>query len=70
MFAFQEVQQKACSCKGFLICFCFFLLDRDCSLELIDAQKTIPDSGRQSDTYTHIERDTRAWEQLMFLLDG
>lgn len=40
MFAFQAVQQKVCSCKGFPHLFLFSLLDGDCNSELVGTPKT------------------------------
>lgn len=63
---FRKSNRKYVSVKASSFVSAFFFLTRDCSPELIDAHKTSPDSDRPSDAYTHIERETQAWEQHKF----
>lgn len=78
MFAFQAVQQKVCSCKGFPHLFLFSLLDGDCNSELVGTPKTTLRAVTLFSalrgvcvhiyiyTHTHIYIDAQAWKQLRF----
>lgn len=78
MFAFQAVQQKVCSCKGFPHLFLFSLLDGDCNSELVGTPKTTLRAITLFSalrgvcvhiyiyTHTHIYIDAQAWKQLRF----